>query len=160
VSASHPSPGPLRLVKASPEDAGELSSIARASKAHWGYPAAWIGRWDHALTVTPEYIRAHPTHAVAAAARLVGFFTLVVRGNDAFLEHFWVLPAEMGRGVGRLMFEAAETFAREAGASCLKVESDPHAEGFYVRMGAVACGRVPAQMDGNERYLPLLEKAL
>jgi GNAT superfamily N-acetyltransferase len=90
----------------------------------------------------------------------VGFFALILGPGAAWLDHLWVLPSETGRGTGRALFLRAEDLARRSGAARLRVESDPHAEGFYVRMGAARCGRVPAPMDGRERYLPLLEKAL
>jgi GNAT superfamily N-acetyltransferase len=150
----------LKIVRALPGDAGELSSIAHAAKGPWGYPGDWIRQWADVLTVTPDYIGDHPTLAVASEGRLIGFVAVVLRGREAFLDHFWVLPGEMGKGVGRLLFESAEAFAREAGATLLKVESDPHAVGFYRHMGAVTCGHVAAPMDGHGRFLPLLEKAL
>jgi GNAT superfamily N-acetyltransferase len=150
----------VKIVRALPEDAAELSALARAAKAHWGYPETWLRSWGGVLTLTPAYIRAHPKFAAVSEGRIVGFFAAVMRGDDALLEHLWVLPAEMGKGVGRLLFESAEAHARTAGAARLKVECDPHAEGFYVRMGAVKRGHVPAPMEGLERFLPLLEKAL
>jgi hypothetical protein len=66
----------------------------------------------------------------------------------------------MGRGAGRALFGYAEDLARLAGAASIKVESDPHAEEFYVRMGAVRYGQVSATMDGHERFLPLMEKPI
>jgi GNAT superfamily N-acetyltransferase len=66
----------------------------------------------------------------------------------------------MGKGAGRQLFEFAEALARAAGAGRIAVESDPHAEDFYVHMGAKRYGQVPAPIDGRERFLPLLEKAL
>jgi GNAT superfamily N-acetyltransferase len=160
VSSSRPAFGAVKIVRALPEDAGELSSIAHAAKAHWGYPGTWLRRWGDVLTLTPSYLNAHPTFAIASEGRIIGFFALVMREKEAFLDHLWVLPSEKGKGAGRLLFEAAENLANTSGATSLKVESDPHAEGFYLRMGAVRHGQVPASMDGTERFLPLLEKAL
>jgi GNAT superfamily N-acetyltransferase len=150
----------VRIVRARPADAGLLTSLAFAAKGHWGYPESWLRRWEGVLTVTPGYLRAIPTYKAVSRRRVIGFCSLLVRGREASLEHLWVLPAEIGRGAGRTLFSWAEAVARAAGAATLRVESDPHAEGFYIRMGAERRGRVPAPMDGNERYLPLLEKCL
>jgi GNAT superfamily N-acetyltransferase len=150
----------MEIVKALPEDATELSSVARAAKRHWGYPESWLRLWDDALTLTPDYIRANPTFCLRSGGRIVGFFALVLREGEVFLDHLWVLPSETGKGAGRRLFESAEEVARSAGAATLKVESDPHSEGFYVHMGATRYGLVSAPMEGNERSLPLLEKAL
>ncbi len=150
----------MRIVKARPEDAGDLSNVARAAKGHWGYPESWLRQWDDVLTLTPGYVRSHATYRAISGGRTVGLFALVLRDHEAILDHLWVLPSEMGKGSGRALFECAENLARTAGAAVMKVESDPHAEEFYVRMGAARCGQVPAPMDGQERYLPLMEKAL
>ena len=150
----------LHIVTAQPEDAGALSAIARAAKQHWGYPDDWLRRWENVLTITPEYIRAHPLYVAMADGKPVGFCALQMEPTDASLDHFWVLPEAMGRGTGRALFERAEQSARAAGAVRLVIESDPHAEGFYQRMGAATVGRKPASIDGVERFLPLLEKPL
>jgi GNAT superfamily N-acetyltransferase len=148
------------IARAAPGEAGTLTALAHAAKRHWGYPEEWITRWADTLTVTPEYLEAHPTHAAWEDGTCVGFCTVIIAGPDARLEHLWVLPAAMGRGVGRLLFEFAAGIARAGGATRLVVESDPHAEAFYIHLGATRFGQVPAPMDGRERFLPLLAKRL
>lgn len=37
-------------------DAGQLTTLARLSKAHWGYPREWLHLWEADLTITPETI--------------------------------------------------------------------------------------------------------
>lgn len=134
--------------------------MAFAAKSHWGYPQTWMRRWEEALTVTPEYVSANPTYAAVADQEIVGFCALRVRSDEALLDHLWVLPAAMRKGVGRALFTHAEKTAREFGAASLKIVGDPHAEGFYRRMGALLYGREDAAIDGQARFLPLLKKAL
>src|SRR6478609_588143 len=131
--------------QARPGEAAKLTAIAHAAKRHWGYPEAWIARWAGTLTLTPGYIAAQPTFAARVGEEVVGF-------------HALVLPAAMGQGIGRALFEHAEAFARQNGAKRLWVESDPHAEKFYQHMGMTVYGRQPAPLDGQPRFLPLLEK--
>jgi GNAT superfamily N-acetyltransferase len=150
----------MKIVRALPGDALALSSAARASKGHWGYPESWLRQWDGALTLTPAYVAAQPTYAVVSDGAVQGFFALSLHGPAARLDHLWVVPSAIGQGLGRRLFEFAEAVALEAGAAKLTVESDPHAENFYLHMGAIRCGEVPAPMEGLERHLVLLEKAL
>ena len=150
----------MNIVRARREDAGALTGIALAAKGHWGYPESWIRRWQEALTVTPDYVSCHPTFAAIADGTIVGFCAVKIRSEEALLDHLWVLPSMMRRGVGRALFTQAENAAREAGAKHLKIVGDPHAEGFYRRMGATVYGQEPAAMDDQPRFLPLLEKAL
>jgi hypothetical protein len=91
----------LEITRAGPQDAALLTEIARRAKAHWGYPAEWLRRWEGALAVTPGYIRENPTLCAARGEGVVGFCAIALRGGEAFLEHLWVLPPEMGRGAGR-----------------------------------------------------------
>lgn len=147
----------MRIARAKPADAVTLTGIVSAAKAHWGYPARWMRRWTGALTITPEYIVEHPTYAATTAGNIVGFCALRMERGEAWIDHLWVLPAAMNSGIGRALFGRAAKVAREAGAVGLKIESDPHAEGFYHRMGARTIGRQRATVDGHERFLPLLE---
>ena len=150
----------VEIRRARGEDAGLLTDIAHAAKRHWGYPESWICAWAVALTVTNDYIDAHPTFVAVANADIVGFCALILEPDGAQLDHLWVLPKAMGGGVGRALFVQAETAARAAGATYLRIVGDPHAEGFYQRMGASVYGWEPAPMDRRERFLPLLKKVL
>lgn len=142
------------------DDAARLTEIAFAAKRHWGYPDSWIERWREALTITANDVERGMVFAAVARDAIVGFGALAIERNDAIVEHLWVLPSWMGRGVGRALFEHAETLARERAVRRLRIEADPRAEGFYARMGAVTVGRIPAPMDGIERSLAAMTKNL
>lgn len=146
--------------RARDDEAGALTAIARAAKRHWGYPEAWVARWRDALTVTPAYVRGHPLFVAADEDRPRGFYALAMDGDKAVLDHLWIEPGWMGRGIGRELFSHAARTARGLGAARLEIDSDPHAEGFYLRMGARRVGQVPADVEGVRRMLPRLELAL
>lgn len=148
------------LRSAQPADAPALTAIAHAAKRHWGYPEEWIARWRDTLTLTPDYLGRHAAVVARAGESIMGFYTLRFDADAAQLDHLWVLPAAMGRGIGRTLFAHAESAARQRGAKRLWVESDPHAESFYQHLGMVRFGAVPAAVDDQPRSLPLLEKRL
>ena len=150
----------MTIARACAEDAEALTKIAFAAKRHWRYPESWIHRWRDALTITPEYISANPTFAAGVDREFVGFCAVQIVARDALLDHLWVLPSFMGRGIGCALFRHAEGIARISGACRMRIVGDPHAELFYSRMGATLCGRESASMDGEARFLPLFEKAL
>jgi GNAT superfamily N-acetyltransferase len=150
----------MLIARSRPEDAAALTRIALEAKRRWGYPEGWIERWAPVLTLTPDFIRSHPTYSAIVGDDIAGFCALRLCGAEACLEHLWVAPASAGKGIGRSLFLHCEEKAREAGSKLLRIESDPNAEGFYHAMGARTVGREPASMDGRERFLPLLEKRL
>lgn len=136
---------------------GELSHIARAAKAHWGYVAEDLARWEADLTVSTESIERLPTFAAVAESEIVGFCQMSFLSGAAELEHLWVLPSQMGKGVGRALLERAVREVVARGLDELRIDADPHAEGFYLACGAVRLGEKPAPAAGfPERVRPQL----
>ena len=135
-------------------DAPVLTRVAHAAKRHWGYPEDWLRLWRDALTVTPAFIERRPVWCAVRGATVLGFYALSGSGATRELEHCWVLPAHMGRGIGARLFAHAVATLRADGARQLRVASDPYAVGFYLRMGARRVGEAPS--TPRERTLPLL----
>jgi GNAT superfamily N-acetyltransferase len=139
-------------------DAGRLSQIARAAKAHWGYPEAWLTAWTPSLSITSEYLERQLVYVGALGHEMVGFYALEQRGDRWSLEHFWVDPRWHGRGVGRHMYGHAVDRVRAIRPGIMVIEADPYAAGFYARMGARPTGTVPAPVEGDPgRTLPVFE---
>jgi GNAT superfamily N-acetyltransferase len=159
-SSTAPEIDPTRLAirRAAPDDAARLSAIARAAKAHWGYPSGWLVAWEPALTITPDYVRREVVFVGVREGEPIGFYALEPRGDRWSLEHMWVEPAEHGRGSGRRLFAHALGTVRALRPGVLVIESDPFAAGFYARMGARQTGAVAAPMAGDpDRRLPVFE---
>ena len=150
------------IVECQPHDAQALTAIAHAAKRFWGYPEAWIRSWAHDLTLDEAYIQAHVVYAIQDHDHWLGFYSLVpLEIEDRWeLDHMWVVPTAMGRGLGRALFDHAVGQARQVGARRLQILSDPHAEAFYRRMGARTVGRRDASIGGVERWLPEMEIVL
>ena len=146
----------MRIVRANPEDAVVLTEIAFAAKRHWGYPERWIQSWRDILTMRPEFIVANVTYCAIENGRAVGFYLLTTENNELHLDHLWIAPHAMGRGIGRALFEHALEQTRRLGHPILKIEADPNAEGFYRRMGARRVGVTVTRIENHRRELPLL----
>ncbi len=147
----------FQIVRARAEDASRLTEIALAAKRHWRYPEHWIEIWRPALTITPAYVSTEPVFAAEDGGTLAGFYGFLHKENALWLEHLWVLPARMGHGIGRALFQHAMETASSLGTSVVMIESDPHAELFYVHMGAQRIGEINSEIEGQRRILPLLQ---
>ena len=145
----------MKIVRAKPEDAAALTEIAFAAKRHWGYPERWIQVWSDILTVTPELVTRNPTFSAMEDDCAMGFYSLTTRPRPD-LNHLWVLPNAMGRGIGRALFEHAVEQAKELGLATFEIEADPNAEAFYLHMGAKRIGTNVSEIGGERRELPLL----
>ena len=146
----------MQIVRAKPEDAEALTEIAHAAKRHWGYPERWIESWRDTLTIRPEFIAASVTYCAMEEDRAVGFYLLTNESDGLHLDHLWIVPDAMGRGIGSALFEHAVGQSRTLGHRTLRIESDPNAEGFYARMGARRIGANVTKIDDQQRELHLL----
>jgi ribosomal protein S18 acetylase RimI-like enzyme len=106
--------------------------------------------------------------AVDAAAGIVGFQSLDLWSSLlSSMAHVgqvgtFLLPGWRGLGVGRQLWSATETFAREAGYRKLAIQvrgSNTVAQAFYRRLGFRECGRLTRQViiDGIEDDEVLME---
>ncbi|MFI6101449.1 GNAT family N-acetyltransferase [Lentzea sp. NPDC051213] len=130
--------------RARPDDAGVVSEVAQAAKAHWGYDEEFLAAVRDELTYTADdVVRRHIVVAEADGA-VIGFYSLDGEPPAGELGNLWVRPDHIGTGLGRLLFEHAMTTAAAAGHEHLDVDSDPYAEGFYLRMGAERIGESPS----------------
>jgi GNAT superfamily N-acetyltransferase len=142
--------------RALPHESDLLTRIAHASKRHWNYPESWIQSWRGQLTITAEYLVENDVYVTEDGGSVKGFHAIVMRGHAGWLEHLWVLPEAMRKGIGRELFVHATKIARTRGASEIQIESDPHAEGFYLKMGAHRSGEASSMIEGKPRSLPRL----
>lgn len=147
----------IKITHATPDQAEALTNIALAAKRHWGYPDAWIQLWSPVLTITPEFIEAHETFVVRMDQVPVGFCAISQENEKASLEHLWVSPDYIGKGIGSALFNYMLARCRELGVHVLRIESDPNAQGFYEHLGAKKIGEAVGEVDGHARVLPLLE---
>ncbi len=163
TTTAHPrAEAALTLRPGCPDDAAALSDLALRSKGWWGYSASFLAACRDELTLDTE--QAQRCVLMRFGDQLAGFHLLGEpqraagpgRGEISML---FTDPEFIGAGVGRLLFEDAKTAGAQRGWTHLLIASDPHAVGFYCRLGAVPVGeRLSGSIPG--RSLPLLEVAL
>lgn len=133
----------------------ELTQLAIRSKRHWGYSQDQIDAWTPGLTVTPQFIEQHTVFSCQVADHIVAFYALVPIADDELeLEHCWVDPEHMGRGIGRTLIDHVRSQMQQAQVTKLRIVSDPNAVEFYEKMGAVRVSTHLSSESGRE--LPLL----
>jgi GNAT superfamily N-acetyltransferase len=131
---------------AKPDDQRSLTRLCVCATAQAGYDEAFIDRAMPALTITvPLITGGHVRVAENEAGKTVGVVTVTPTPlpGIALLDGIFVDPPFRKRGVGRVLFEAAITRAKELKAGALMIYAEPSAEGFYKRMGAIRIGQGP-----------------
>lgn len=135
------SEGEFTIRSATPEEAATLSDIAVRAKAHWGYSKEQLDSWTKEfLTVSSDYIRNNHVWVAVNGAEILGVSGVRIHDDMAELDHLWVAPAYIGRGVGKRLFLYAAKMTNELGCSELVFTSDPNADGFYQKLGAEKIG--------------------
>lgn len=147
----------MEIVRADPADADRLHAIAVAGKAHWGFDAEWMAEWAQRVRITPEYLAGSLAFVAVEGGAIAGWYALLSRPPAVLLDHLWLLPEQIGRGLGRRLFEHALGQARALGAARLELEAEPNAVDFYQHMGAVITGSLMSEMG---RAIPIMEMRL
>ena len=126
----------MRVRPAGGHEGERLREIAIAAKSHWGYDRERVESWAADGDFSAGGLRAK--HAVVAEVdgRVVAWAGLIPNGETCWLDDLWVEPAWMGRGVGSALFRRAAEQAAGLGCTTMEWEAEPHAVGFYERMGA------------------------
>ena len=142
---------------AATDEASVLTKMALEAKRYWGYPEHWIKHWESDLTISSDFIHDNHVYVAEEDGQIQGFYALIVRGNQAELDHMWVRPALVGTGIGKELFLDAMERAAALKVIAVEISSDPNAAGFYRRMGATEIGEIDASFDGVTRKLPRLK---
>ena len=137
------------------EEAPVLSQIAFEAKRFWGYPPAWMDAWTDQLTLTESDVAAWIVRVADVEGAVAGFAALEPTSRTAMeLEHLWVRPGWMGKGIGRTLVRDCQRQAAARGVSEIWIDSDPNAEAFYEHLGARRQGVTRSAVAGHPRELP------
>ena len=146
---------PVKVRRARSTEGPVLSDLAFRSKAYWGYDAAFMEACRSDLTVSATDISNGHVYVLEQRGRPIGYYRLDGAGEVVTLVDLFVDPGAIGAGHGRRLWNHAVRTAARLGFRALVLQSDPHAEAFYLAMGAQRVGDSPsAVFDG--RTLPLM----
>jgi [ribosomal protein S18]-alanine N-acetyltransferase len=160
----------LQIRRASPMDAAGIVAVVEAVAAeriHSAIDRAWTVEQE--MRYLESLSRRETIHiAVDSAAGIVGFQSLDLWSPllpaTAHVGQVgtFLLPKWRGQGIGRQLWSATQSFAREADYRKLAIQvraSNTIAQGFYRRLGFQACGRLTRHVviDGVEDDEVLME---
>jgi len=142
--------------QATASQANELSDLAIESKGYWGYSDEQLNLWRKDLRIEKDYIEKHIVQTILLDNELVGFFA--IKTAERLLDHFWLLPVAIGKGIGKAAFEKIKQLCSRNRIEDFTIISDPDAEGFYLKQGAVKIGEI--ESIPQKRMLPKLRYSI
>ena len=137
-------------------DAGVLGDVyRRSSLSNEGDRAALLSH-PEALEFSALAVKEHRVRVAVIDERIVGFVTLLATGQTGELEDLFVDPDWMLHGIGRTLVQDAVETAREQGLTRVEVTANPHALGFYEKVGFVRNGMTRTPFGpGHRMYIPV-----
>jgi len=144
----------LHFIDAEVKHAELLRDTLIESKGFWGYSQEQLEEWRSNLKFDEEYIARNTVKLILNDEELIGFFA-IVKGDSNELDHLWLLPKAIGKGFGNLVFEQILFECSALEISSFYIISDPDAEGFYLKKGALKVGEVYS--EPQKRMLPKLK---
>jgi GNAT superfamily N-acetyltransferase len=141
--------------RAEDRDRAELARLAFRSKAYWGYDAAFMEGVREQLTPSESYLAEGRVFlAEAPDGAILGFYGFLYEDEKLWLYDMFITPEAIRTGIGRMLWNHALDLARATSEPAFFIESDPNAEDFYLKMGAVRDGQRIAA--GSGRILPVM----
>lgn len=146
--------------RAQTNDAACLTKLSFDSKRYWNYPEEYYAVWSKELTITPEYIDQHEVYVYKIENRIIGYYSLVELVHDIeisgiilkkgyWLEHMFIAPDKIGQGFGKQLFAHLKLRCRQLSITIISTLADPHARGFYEKMGCSYVGEYPSTIKGR-----------
>ena len=149
------------------QEAEILTKISFSSKGYWNYPEEFYGIWSKELTISSDYIRKNDVFVFENESKIIGYYSIVDLKDDievsgikiskgCWLEHMFIEPQRIGKGIGTKMFEHLLEWCTSQGFYKLGVLADPNSRGFYEKMGCEYKFEYPSTIkDRTTPYLHL-----
>lgn len=155
---------PIRRARVDEEET--LTKLSFASKRYWQYPEHHYIIWQSELTITPVYLEQNSVYVIEDHDRIIGYYSMSLLEEDFellgetlncgyWLDHMFILPDFIGRGIGTKLFAHGHEFCETRGIETFYLLADPYAKGFYEKMGCRYVRDVPSTIEG--RTTPLLQ---
>ena len=141
----------ITVRKALVGEAAVLRSICLQAKRSWGYSDAFMTRFSEATIIDADSISTDYVVVACQGETIIRWLRMLTNRAPMILDDLWVLPTVFGKGVGRLLFTEAIAVAKGLGRSAFELDADPHAQGFYERMGCIKVGETCTSLG---RYIP------
>lgn len=127
----------MTIRRARGDDGERLREIARVSKGHWDYDPAFVAQWAARLDMSPDAVEQNEIYVGEVDGEIVTWSALTTKHGVWWLDDLWVIPQQMGKGIGTRMFEHIVELVRERGGpTTMEWQAEPNSVAFYEKLGA------------------------
>lgn len=157
VQGAAPTQGAVFTIRSAQQgEAHVLNELANRSKAYWPHESEYLKHCRAITHVTEQDIRGGLFIVATVGVDVAGFAAIGTVKGCRMLNHLWIGPQFIGFGLGTRLFDSVVALARDLNWTGFRIASDPYAEGFYLKRGAVRVGEWPSKIKPG-LFLPLLD---
>jgi len=109
--------------------------------------------------LTEETLKNQITYVMVENNQIVGFFSIIPKQRTAHLDYFYIRREQMGKGLGRKLWNHLLDLCGEKGFKEITGETEPGALPFYIKMGANQVGTTRSKID-PKKLLPKFQFSL
>lgn len=144
----------MKIVRAEAKSIPSINRVIRASKSVWSYSSDYLNAALPLLEVDLDYLTENLAFEILEHnGDTIGFFSIVEKDGDKYLDHLWIEPSRLRKGAGRMACEFIFQLAARKGWNRLFVLPDPPAVGFYEKLGFVSTGQsIPSRVSGGPLF--------
>ena len=137
--------------RALPRDAALLTDLAARSEAHWGCDSAFMKMFRESYRITEAFIARNPAFVAEKDGAPVGFYAL----EGTSLEYFYLEPAWIGKGLGRILWNHLAEQCRQQQLRAIQMVCSPEPKAFYLKMGAEEIGEADSRVTPGRKVSKL-----
>lgn len=141
-------------------EANILTKISFESKGYWYYPQDYFDIWKNELTISADYVEKNNVFVFEQGGSVVGYYSIVELPEDIeasgikirqgyWLEHMFIEPLHIGKGIGSRMFQHLSNWCSEVGIKEMGILADPNSKGFYEKMGCQYVEEYPSTVKNR-----------
>jgi transcriptional regulator len=141
----------MKIVRAETKSIPNINQIIRSSKAIWNYPSEYLNAALPLLEIDENYLTENLAFEILENNdKTIGFFAIAEKEGDKYLDHLWIEPSRLRKGIGRMACDFIFQLAAKKGWSRIFVFPDPPAVGFYEKLGFENTGEsVTSRVSGG-----------
>ena len=144
----------MMIKKLGCEHAEALTTLTFISKVYWGYTKSQMDLWKKELTITVDSFSEYQFYGLIKENEIVGYYSYQIQKDHCYLDNLFIHPDYLHKGHGKLLVKDLHSRIQSLEKTHIYLYADPHAEGFYLKMGYQTVGQKTTAI--KDRYLPIM----
>ena len=118
----------------------EVNRLIVRSRSLWDYEKEYFQESISLIHINQEWLVRNIGFTIKNDSKILGFIGLQEKSGEHWLEHLWIDPQSINRGLGREAIEFVVGLLKIQKIPRIFIFPEPLAESFYLKVGAIYTG--------------------